>query len=203
MLRFESMNLESFATLPLVSRLMVAAGYLGFFVVFVFKRQPQEREGKRESASIAGIVLQSVAFALVWMAQRPMPRAGAALGAGEIVLDVLAPVLAIASAWLGLSALRTLGRQWSYAARLVEGHKLVTEGPYRLVRHPIYTAMLGQVLAANFAFGQWVGLLAAGTVFVIGTVMRIRSEEKLLRGAFGAEYEDYARRVKAFIPFVL
>jgi len=197
------MHLESFATLPLVSRILVAAGYLGFFVVFLFKRQPQEREAKRESSSILGIVIQSAAFALVWMAQRPMPRAGAPLRASEIVLDVLAPVLSIASAWMGLSALRTLGRQWSYAARLVESHKLVTEGPYRLVRHPIYSAMLGMVLAANFAFGHWIGLFAAGIPFVIGTMMRIRSEEKLLREAFGAEYEDYARRVKAFIPFVL
>jgi protein-S-isoprenylcysteine O-methyltransferase Ste14 len=197
------MNLESFATLPLVSRILVALGYLGFFVVFVFKKQPQEREAKRESSSIVGIVIQSTAFALVWMAQRPMPRAGVPLRASEIVLDVLAPVVSIASAWMGLSALRTLGRQWSYAARLVESHKLVTEGPYRLVRHPIYSAMLGMVVAANFAFGHWIGLLAAGIPFVIGTMIRIRSEERLLREAFGTEYEDYARRVKAFIPFVL
>lgn len=197
------MHLDQYPTLPLVSRILVAVGYLGFFVVFVFKKKPQEREAKREPASIAGIALQVVAFALVWRIQRPFPAAGVPLGAGEIALDVLAPVLSIVSMWLGFSALRTLGRQWSYAARLVEDHKLVTEGPYRLVRHPIYTAMFGKLLATNFAFGHWVGLLAAGTVFVIGTEIRIRSEEKLLRGAFGAEYEDYARRVKAFIPFVL
>jgi isoprenylcysteine carboxyl methyltransferase (ICMT) family protein YpbQ len=197
------MHLEQYATLPLVSRILVAVGYLGFFALFVFKKQPHEREAKREPASILGIALQMVAFTLVWLIQRPIPRAAAPMGAGEIGLDVLAPVFSLVSAWLGLSALRTLGRQWSYAARLIEGHKLVTEGPYRLVRHPIYTAMLGMLLATNFAFGHWVGLLAAGAVFVIGTMIRIRSEEKLLRQAFGPEYEDYARRVKAFIPFVL
>jgi len=197
------MHLEQFATLPLVSRFLVAVGYFGFFVVFVFKKKPQEREAKRERASIAGIVLQFVAFFLVWILQRNTPPAGVPLGAAEIALDVLAPVLSIVSMLLGFSALRTLGRQWSYAARLVEDHKLVTEGPYRLVRHPIYTAMFGMLLATNFAFGHWIGLIAAETAFVIGTVIRIQSEEKLLREAFGPQYEDYARRVKAFIPFVL
>jgi protein-S-isoprenylcysteine O-methyltransferase Ste14 len=79
---------------------------------------------------------------------------------------------------------------------------LVTRGPYAWVRHPIYTAMLGKLLASNFAFGDWLGLAVAGTLFVIGTSIRIRSEERLLRDAFGPEYEAYARRVPGFIPGV-
>ena len=197
------MHLETYAKLPLVSRILVAAAWAGFFAFF-FKKQPSpESETKRDPASIAGIVLQMAGFALVWIIQRPLPQAGLRLGRGEILLDVLAPMLSVVSAGLGLSAVRTLGRQWSYAARLVEGHKLVTDGPYRLVRHPIYTAMLGMLLAANFAYGHWLGLLVAGTIFVIGTLIRVRSEEKLLRDAFGAEFEDYARRARAFIPFLL
>jgi len=46
-------------------------------------------------------------------------------------------------------------------------------------------------------------LLVAGTIFAIGTLIRVRSEEKLLSEAFGAEFEDYARRARAFIPFLL
>jgi len=76
----------------------------------------------------------------------------------------------------------------------------VTRGPYAWVRHPIYTAMLGKVVACNFAFGHWLGLLLV-PIYVTGTMIRIRSEEKLLRAAFGPEYEAYARRVPAFIPW--
>ncbi len=61
--------------------------------------------------------------------------------------------------------------------------------------------MLGKLVATNFAFGHPIGLPLAGTFFVIGTVIRVRSEEKLLHEAFGREYEEYARRVPAFIPF--
>jgi protein-S-isoprenylcysteine O-methyltransferase Ste14 len=141
-----------------------------------------------------------VAFALVWMIQRPLPAAGASLDALEIARDVLAPLLGFASVAFGLAAVRTLGKQWSYEARLIEGHRLVTEGPYRVVRHPIYTALLGKLLASNFAFGALWGLLLAGGLFFVGTLIRIRAEEKLMREAFGAAYADYARRVPAFVP---
>lgn len=197
------MHLEEYATLPLISRILVGAGWVAFFAFFVLKKKPAgEGETKREPASRAGIALQMVSFALVWMLQRRLPRAGESLAPIEIALDLIGPILSFASVWFGLSAVRTLGRQWSYTARLVENHNLVTEGPYRIVRHPIYTGMLGKLLATNFAFGHWIGLPVAGTVYLIGTVIRVRSEEKLLRGAFGQEFEEYARHVPAFIPFL-
>jgi protein-S-isoprenylcysteine O-methyltransferase Ste14 len=197
------MHLEAFAKLPLISRILVAAGWAGFFAFFVLKKQPQgQTEAKRDRVSILGIVLQMVGFTAVWMLQRPLPRAGIPLPRWEITLDVLAPILSIVSAWIGLSAVQTLGRQWSYEARLIEGHQLVTQGPYRWVRHPIYTAMLGKLLATNFAFGHWLGLIIAGTTFMIGSLIRIRSEERLLRSQFGPAYDDYARRVPAMIPLL-
>ena len=197
------MRLDAIAPLALVSRILVAVGYLGFFVFFFSQARPARgADTKRAPASQLGIAIQMVAYALVWMLQRRPPAAGAPLSAAEITLDLLAPVISAASAWMGLSAVRTLGRQWSYTARIVQDHKLVTDGPYRLVRHPIYTAMFGKLIAANFAFGHWIGLWVGGSIFVLGTMIRIRAEERLLREAFGAEFEAYARRVPAFIPFV-
>lgn len=191
------------ATLPLIARILVAMGWVAFLAFFFVKKKPRapERVEKREPRSRLGIALQMVGFALVWMVQRPFPRAGVTLGPMEITLDLLAPVMSFVSGWLGISAVRTLGRQWSYTARLVEDHHLVTEGPYRLVRHPIYTAMFGKLIATNLAFGHWLGLPVAGSCFLIGTLIRIRAEEKLLRGAFGSQFEEYARRVPALVPF--
>lgn len=197
------MHFHDIATLPLVSRALVVVAWVWFFGAFVLRRPPRgEPKARREPVSNVGIVLQMAGFALVWMIQRPLPPATRPLAKAEIVLDVLAPLLSFASVWLGLWAVRTLGKQWSYEARLIEGHQLVTQGPYAWVRHPIYTAMLGKLLASNFAFGDWLGLVAAGAVFVVGTTIRIRSEERLLQAAFGPEYEAYARRVPAFIPWV-
>ena len=120
----------------------------------------------------------------------------------EIALSLLTMLLAIASVWFCLASIITLGRQWSLEARLVEGHKLVTEGPYSLVRNPIYTGMLGLLLATGLVVSHWIGVMIAIVVFMAGTVIRVRSEEKLLREAFGAEFEAYARDVSALIPFI-
>jgi protein-S-isoprenylcysteine O-methyltransferase Ste14 len=82
----------------------------------------------------------------------------------------------------------------------VEEHELVTEGPYRLVRNPIYTGMLGMLVVTGLAATRWFALLVALVLFAIGTAIRVHSEEKLLRDAFGAEFEAYARRVPAVFP---
>ena len=86
------------------------------------------------------------------------------------------------------------------AARLVEGHTLIQDGPYRFVRNPIYTGMFGMLLATGLAAGRWIPLLVGIVLFTAGTYIRIRSEERLLRQAFGSEFEDYVRKVPALIP---
>ena len=86
---------------------------------------------------------------------------------------------------------------------MVEGHKLVTQGPYSVVRNPIYTGMLGMLLATGLAVSHWIGLLIALAVFSIGTAIRVRTEAALLRETFGEEFENYARKVPAVIPYVI
>jgi len=147
--------------------------------------------------------LQGISYGIVWSAHRPfftpMFKMGKQL---ELFVAGLTMIAAIGSVWFVSKAIRTLGKQWSLAARLVEGHKLVTEGPYRIVRNPIYTGMFGMLLATGMAISHWIGLLIAIVVFVVGTIIRVQSEEKLLREAFGPEFEAYARRVRAVVPFI-
>jgi protein-S-isoprenylcysteine O-methyltransferase Ste14 len=71
------------------------------------------------------------------------------------------------------------------------------------VRNPIYTGMLGMLIATGLAVSHWIGLAAALIVFSLGTAIRISSEEKLLRETFGTEWDDYARQVPAVIPFLI
>lgn len=173
-----------------------------FAGVFLFrKRPPAAAERRRERASILGIVLQGTGYATVWTFRRPYFTPLFSLARPlEIALAVATLALAAASVWIIMEAIRTLGKQWSFAARLVEEHKLVTSGPYRRVRNPIYTGMLGMLVATGMAVSNGFALAAALVLFGIGTVIRVRSEEKLLRGAFGAEFEAYAREVPAVIP---
>lgn len=190
--------------LPTIVFTVVMLSWFAFVVLFLArKKAPSPPDSKRARISIWGIVLQGVSYAIVWSVHRPfftpMVKMGTQL---ELIVAVLTMIVAIGSVWFVLSAMRTLGKQWSLAARVLEGHKLVTEGPYRIVRNPIYTGMFGMLLATGLAISHWIGLLIAIVVFAVGTVIRVHSEEKLLREVFGAEFEAYARRVPAVVPFL-
>ncbi len=118
----------------------------------------------------------------------------------EAIVALLTVAISAVSIWFGLEAMRTLGKQWSYQARLVEGHKLIVSGPYRFVRHPIYTAMFGKLLATALAVSHWIALGPVILLFAIGTMIRVRSEEKLLQAAFGVDFVAYQQHVPAVLP---
>jgi protein-S-isoprenylcysteine O-methyltransferase Ste14 len=164
------------------------------------KKPPTSPDEKRAPRSLIGVAFQGISYGIIWGVRREaftpiLPNTSVA-----IVTGVLASCAAIASVWLVTAALKTLGKEWSLTARLVEGHKLATTGPYALVRHPIYTGMLGMLLATGLAVSHWAALLVALVVFFVGTTIRVRSEEKLLREAFGEQFEKYALRVPAILP---
>jgi protein-S-isoprenylcysteine O-methyltransferase Ste14 len=117
-----------------------------------------------------------------------------------VLTALIAMVAAIGSVLLIMAAVKTLGKEWSITARMVEDHKLATKGPYAWVRHPIYTGMLGMLVATGLAISHWIVLVGAIVVFAIGTLIRVRIEERLLRETFGPQFEEYARRVPAVIP---
>jgi len=184
---------------------VVAGAWIAFEVVFVLflRRRPTQKgaEHRRDAKSRVGFALQSLSYVVVLAFMRERFTHLASLGEmSDIALALLTAALAVGSVWLVRSALGTLGAQWSLTARVLADHKLITTGVYRRVRHPIYTGMLGMLLATALAASGWSGLLAGLIVFWTGTLIRVRSEERLLRATFGAEYEDYARRVPAVLP---
>src|SRR5262249_10598718 len=148
------------------------------------RRPPAPPERQRDSRGGVGIVLQALGFAAAWSLRRPPGSALFPWPLPAIVaLDVLAVLLGAGAVVLAAWSVRALGRQWALAARLVEGHELVTGGPYRYVRNPIYLAVLGLLLAAGLAFSRPIGLLVGAVLVTAGSVVRIRAEERLLKGA--------------------
>ena len=192
----------TFQFLPTLVFAIVMLCWFAFAGIFLLrKKPPSPPDQKREPGSLFGVALQGVSYGIVWGVHRTMftpfishsePLALAA--------SVLAMVAAVSSVWLIMAALKTLGKEWSLTARLVEGHQLATSGPYAYVRHPIYTGMLGMLMATGLAVSHWAALLGALVVFFVGTIIRVRREEELLRGAFGEQFEAYARRVPAILP---
>jgi protein-S-isoprenylcysteine O-methyltransferase Ste14 len=95
----------------------------------------------------------------------------------------------------------TMGRMWSARVTLKEGHVIIDHGPYAFARHPIYTGLLVALLGTAAARGTLAALVGF-TIIAAGLVVKLRQEEKLLLGHFGAAYEAYRGRVKGLVPLV-
>jgi len=175
-----------------------------FGMIYVAGRRraaPQAATTARSGTSRLGIAMQLAAYAIVFAFERPpfaaiVPVSSAA---NDILLAV-ASLMGVASIALCHLAARTLGKQWSMAARVVAEHELVQQGPFGVVRNPIYLAMFGLLLQAGLVVSTWEATAPAVVVFLIGTWIRIHEEETILRRQFGAAFDAYARRVPAFIP---
>ena len=178
------------------------AAWFSFAAIFVFRRRaPASPEKTRDPMGTVGIVLQGVGFGIMWSVRRPIgtPLFDAPLPV-LAAIAALAVAMAAGSVALTMWSVRTLGRQWALAARLVEGHELVTGGPYRYVRNPIYAGLLGMLLATGIVLSRPLALLLGALVYCAGTVVRIRAEERLLRNAFGETWKAWAGRTPALVP---
>ena len=102
---------------------------------------------------------------------------------------------------LAVWARRHLGRNWSGAVRIGVDHELVRSGPYRFLRHPIYTAMLGMFLGTAIASGQYHALLGV-VILVFAYIRKSRMEEQILQQTFGTEYSAYRRETWGLIPLL-
>lgn len=80
---------------------------------------------------------------------------------------------------------------------------VVQSGPYRLVRHPSYTAILIMLLGVGMALANWASLVIMLAGGLIGLLYRVRVEERALVEALGRPYRDYMRHTKRFIPFIV
>src|SRR5580704_3844507 len=100
-----------------------------------------QKKAVRARASRWGIGLVTVGFALVWIWVKPV---GFQKSVVELVASMVLAPLSVALAW---AAARELGKQWRYEAALSEDHELIQTGPYRFMRHPIYTSMFLMLMA--------------------------------------------------------
>jgi protein-S-isoprenylcysteine O-methyltransferase Ste14 len=107
---------------------------------------------------------------------------------------------AIASLAMFLATHRALGRNWSVSLDVRENHRLITEGIYRQVRHPMYTAFWLWAVAQALLLPNWVaglsGLVGFGTLYFL----RVGKEEQMMLETFGEEYRTYMERTKRLIP---
>jgi len=111
---------------------------------------------------------------------------------------IAVPILS-AGLWLFWYSHKTIGRYWSIQIQLKHSHRLITYGPYRYVRHPLYTAVFLGYLGTVLALQSWT-LVAWFPVFVASYVLFAREEETIMERGFGEAYEIYRRQTGMFLP---
>ncbi|HZZ27030.1 MAG TPA: isoprenylcysteine carboxylmethyltransferase family protein [Pirellulales bacterium] len=95
-----------------------------------------------------------------------------------------------------------LGKYWSGTITLKEGHRLIRGGPYRLVRHPIYTGFVTGAIGSAITMGT-VDAFVGAALIAITCALKIRREERVLTDEFGDAYLQFKREVRMLVPFVV
>jgi protein-S-isoprenylcysteine O-methyltransferase Ste14 len=144
-------------------------------------------------AGIAASVIVSLEFGL---------HAGVPWPGGRAWPVAVGIVLIAAGVALRAWAVVSLGRFFQYQIEIQTGHRVVSGGPYRYVRHPSYTGMALVMLGFAVGSGDLLSLPAVVVLTGLGLLVRIRAEERQLVGALGAEYEAFAAHRKRLIPGV-
>ncbi len=162
-------------------------------------KQTVERQSR--GSRLATIAYLTLAFMLLagkirsfGLDTRILPAWAALYFAGEVV--------AFIGLVIAVGARCYLGRNWSGTVTFKEGHELIERGPYRFVRHPIYTGMLLMILGTALVLGL-ISSFAALFIFFAGTWLKLRREEALMLKHFPDTYPGYMTRTKAIIPFIL
>jgi protein-S-isoprenylcysteine O-methyltransferase Ste14 len=92
-----------------------------------------------------------------------------------------------------------LGRFWSSNLQLRPGHRLIADGPYARIRHPMYSAILGWMISLGLVAANWIPFVFAALA-AVNFILRIQPEEKMMLQQFGDEYREYMKRTGRLFP---
>ena len=182
---------------------IIAFCWIAFYVVWMIAALFTKRTVERTAWRRGWWMLFPVA-AFMFFARRPiLSSTSAVLWRVTPPLGIIADAITVIGLLVTLWARRTLGANWSSSVVFKERHELIEGGPYRFVRHPIYSGVLLMVFGTMLMWGRLVGVVAF-VVVILGLSVKASFEERLLMKHFPQAYADYRRRVRAaIIPFVI
>lgn len=163
--------------------------------------KPARRMESAGSRAAHIIPLVIVAFLLATPGAPGALLSGRMLPATRLVFFTGAALVAAGLA-LSVWARTYLGRNWSGIVTVKADHELVRSGPYRFVRHPIYSGLLVAIIGSAMVRGEWRSVVAV-VIAIVALWRKLRLEERWLGETFGEEYAKYRAEVSALIPFVL
>ncbi len=175
-----------------------------FFIVWVVAALFTKRTVYRESAAqrFRYVIPILIGWFLLFRGYRlPAPLNIRIIPQADAILAV-SSISCLCGLGFCLWARAVLGRNWSGTVTLKESHELIVRGPYRLVRHPIYTGLLAMLIATALQQGHIAGMLGLIPI-VVSFWIKLSDEEKVIAQQFPDEYAAYRERTKRLIPFIL
>ena len=174
--------------------------WVAFWVIWMLWAPWMKPAAKRASPAahllyttlaVAGFFLMFWENPIRWLRLRVLP--------GDLWVQELGVAITLAGIGVAIWARSYLGRNWSSAVTVKVGHELVRSGPYRFVRHPIYSGLLLALVGTALVRGTVCGFVALALVYA---AWKIKSslEERMMIATFGAEYLEYARTTGAILP---
>ena len=147
------------------------------------------------------LVLAWVGFfvPLIWVASPAFWFAEYPLRAGPLLTGMMCFVIGL---WLFYRSHADLGTNWSITLEVREGHRLITQGVYRGIRHPMYSALVLYSVGQGLVIPNWVAGPSNLIAFLVLFMLRVRAEERMMGEGFGADYAAYSARTKRLIPGV-
>lgn len=180
---------------PIFALLLLVGGAIVWLLPFVLAGWSRVVPVKSDSRAMWGLALEVAGFGLVsYSGWGTTHVAGWRAGLSVLFLGC--------AAMLSWSSTRSLGRFLRLGAAIEPGHELIRGGPYQIVRHPIYASMLCMLLAIGTMAAPLGWFAVSLAVFVAGTEIRVRVEDRLLRERFHEEFRQYCRTTPAYIPFL-
>jgi len=178
--------------------IVLTALWVGWGYPFIFRAPHwQKRTSIAASApSAIGISLEVLAIFGAFVFRLPP---GSSPGVARVAVSMIFGLLGVMLAW---TSVRHLGRQFRIRAGLWEDHELIRTGPYAVVRHPIFASLLAMLLSTLLLLTPWRWALVLVAVFLVGTEIRVRTEERLLASRFQDAFREYRKKVPAYLPFV-
>jgi protein-S-isoprenylcysteine O-methyltransferase Ste14 len=170
-------------------------GEIGLVVSTRKRRSAGPDHNRRSDVHLWLIICGTVAIAIALELNRAWP-----LGIPEPDRHVAAMSLFTFGLYLRFYSVLRLGPWFTTRVMVQDGHTLITDGPYRWIRHPSYTGLLTSLIAAGIAMSDGLALFMLLVPNAAALIYRIGIEEAALRERFGASYESYAQRTKRLIP---
>jgi len=190
------------STLVIVLRIVSLLVFAGPMLLAAFGRCGRPKSRAHQSGSDRAPLVANFAAVGLYLPSL-LVFSGSSAGSTALLLASSGSLLAGAGAAVVVRSRAELGPAWSFVPNADEGTGLITTGPYRLVRHPIYLGFALLAMGKALAFGSWPALVIVLFGIVPTFAWRARAEEKLLRQTFGERYTVYQQRAKMLIPHVL